>query len=123
MTDTSTKPDVKIPDGDPPCKLVKQDIKVGTGAEATPGATVTANYVGVAWSTKEVFDSSWDRGEPTEFSLARVVPGWQQGIPGMKVGGRRLLIIPPDLGYGAAGNPPIKGNETLVFVVDLVKVG
>ncbi len=121
-TNTATKPTIVIPDGPPPCKLVIQDIKIGTGAEVKPGATVTAHYVGVSWSTKQQFDASWDNGgQPIPFSLGQVIPGWQQGIPGMKEGGRRQLIIPPDLAYGAAGRPGIAPNETLVFIVDLVK--
>ncbi len=121
---TSSKPKVVVPSGSPPTKLVIKDIKVGQGAAATAASTVTVQYVGVSWSTKQQFDSSWDRGEPATFALSQVVPGWQQGIPGMKVGGRRELIIPPALGYGAAGAPPdIKPNETLVFIIDLLKVG
>jgi peptidylprolyl isomerase len=120
-TDTTTKPKVEIPAGAPPCKLVIHDLKVGTGAEVKPGGSVTAHYVGVSWSTKEQFDSSWDRGQPIPFSLGGVIQGWQQGIPGMKEGGRRQLIIPPDLGYGDQSQPGIPAGETLVFVVDLVK--
>ena len=118
------KPDIEVPDGAPPCELVIQDIYEGTGAEAKDNDTVTAHYVGVSWSTGEEFDASWENtGEPATFPLAQVVRGWQEGIPGMKEGGRRRLIIPPDLGYGAAGRPPaIAPNETLIFVVDLVKV-
>jgi peptidylprolyl isomerase len=124
QTDTKTKPTVTVPDGAPPCKLVTQDIKIGTGAEANPSANVTVQYVGVSWSTKAQFDSSWDRGgQPVSFPLGQVIQGWQQGIPGMKEGGRRLLIVPPDLGYGAAGNAGIAPGETLVFIVDLVKAG
>jgi peptidylprolyl isomerase len=119
----SSKPDVKIPDGDPPCELISDDIKEGSGAEAKASDTVTVQYVGVSWSTRKEFDSSWDRGQPATFSLDQVVKGWGQGIPGMKEGGRRRLIIPPALGYGARGQGPIAPNETLVFVVDLVKVG
>jgi peptidylprolyl isomerase len=118
-----SKPQVKVPDGPPPCKLVIEDIVKGTGDEAKTTSTVTVQYVGVAWSTKKQFDSSWDRGQPATFPLNQVIPGWTQGIPGMKVGGRRELVIPPDLGYGAAGSPPDIGpGETLVFVIDLLKV-
>jgi len=124
QTDTKTKPTVTVPDGAPPCKLVIQDIKIGTGAEANPSANVTVQYVGVSWSTKAQFDSSWDRGaQPVSFPLGQVIQGWQQGIPGMKEGGRRELIIPPDLGYGQSGGPGIAPGETLVFIVDLVKTG
>jgi peptidylprolyl isomerase len=117
-----TKPDVKVPAGPPPCKLVIQDIHSGTGAEAKTGSTVTVQYVGVSWSTGQKFDSSWDRGHPATFPLAQVIHGWQQGIPGMKEGGRRRLTIPPDLAYGQQGGPGIAPGETLVFVIDLIKV-
>ncbi|MCU0270013.1 MAG: FKBP-type peptidyl-prolyl cis-trans isomerase [Acidimicrobiales bacterium] len=113
-----------MPEGEPPTELVVEDLVEGDGAEATEGATVTAHYVGVACSTGEQFDSSWDRGAPTEFPLDGVIPGWQEGIPGMQVGGRRLLVIPPELAYGE-DPPPGSGlapGETLVFVVDLVEV-
>lgn len=116
-----TKPVVKIPSGEPPCKLVIQDIHEGDGAEAKEGATVTVQYVGVSWSTGKEFDSSWDRGEPATFPLENVIEGWQQGIPGMKEAGRRRLIIPPDLAYGSNPPPGIAPNETLVFVIDLIK--
>jgi len=105
-------------------KLVTSDVTVGTGAEATPGSTVTAQYVGIGAISGKQFDSSWDRGQPAQFPLANVIKGWQDGIPGMKVGGRRILVIPGDQAYGA--NPPpgsgIAANEPLVFVVDLVSV-
>jgi len=116
------KPTVDVPDGAPPCKLVIQDIRTGTGAAAKAGTTVTVQYVGVSWSTRQQFDASWDHGGPIPLSLGQVIAGWQQGIPGMKEGGRRRLIIPPELGYGASGSPPAIGpNETLVFVIDLIK--
>jgi peptidylprolyl isomerase len=118
-----TKPKIEIPDSAPPCELVSQDIHVGDGAEAEEGATVTVQYVGVSWSTQQEFDSSWDRGEPATFPLSQVVQGWQEGIPGMKEGGRRQLIIPPDLAYGATGRRGIAPNETLVFVIDLISAG
>lgn len=117
----SSKPDVQIPDGAPPCKLVSHDIRSGTGAQAQEGATVTVQYVGVAWSTRQEFDSSWDRGEPATFPLSDVIKGWQQGIPGMKEGGRRQLVIPPDLAYGARPPSGIAPNETLVFIIDLIE--
>jgi peptidylprolyl isomerase len=120
------KPSVEIPKGSPPTELQIEDLKVGKGPEAKSGQQVEVHYVGVAYSTKKEFDSSWDRGKPLPFPLGagRVIKGWDQGVPGMKVGGRRRLIIPPDLAYGPGGFPPVIGpNETLVFVVDLVSVG
>jgi peptidylprolyl isomerase len=120
-----SKPEVTIPDGPPPTKLVIEDLVVGTGAEATSGRYVLVHYVGVAWSTKKQFDASWDSGQPLPFQLGTggVIPGWDQGVLGMKVGGRRKLTIPPDLAYGAGGYPPDIGpNETLVFVIDLLAV-
>ncbi|MDA8434521.1 MAG: FKBP-type peptidyl-prolyl cis-trans isomerase [Actinomycetales bacterium] len=102
--------------------LTISDITIGTGAEVKPGATVTAHYVGVGGITGKTFDSSWVRGQPAQFPLSNVIRGWQDGIPGMKVGGRRLLVIPGALAYGA--NPPagsgIEKDEPLVFVVDIV---
>ena len=124
-TDTSTKPTVEVPDGAPPDALQVKDIVEGDGQEATPGATLTMQYVGVNYSDGKQFDASWDNGQPFTFQLGagQVIPGWDQGIAGMKVGGRRELIVPPNLGYGAQGSPPqIKPNETLVFVVDLLDV-
>jgi len=118
------KPKVEIPAGAPPKKLVIEDIEEGTGKTAKAGDQVTVNYVGVSYSTKKEFDASYGK-QPFAFPLGagQVIPGWDQGVEGMKVGGRRKLVIPPDLGYGAAGSPPvIKPNETLVFVVDLVDV-
>ena len=119
------KPDVTVPDTAPPAELVMVDDIVGDGAEATPGSNVTVHYVGVSWSTGKQFDASWDRMEPFRFGLGagQVIQGWDQGVAGMKVGGRRTLHIPPDLGYGARGaGGVIKPNETLVFVCDLVGV-
>jgi peptidylprolyl isomerase len=123
--DTSTKPTVEVPDGPPPTTLQVDDIVVGDGAEATAGDTLTMQYVGVNYADGKQFDASWDNGQPFTFQLGggQVIPGWDQGIEGMKVGGRRELIVPPDLGYGEQGSPPaIKPNETLVFVVDLLDV-
>ena len=120
-----TKPEVTVPDGAAPKKLVKNDIEVGTGAPAKAGSEVTVQYVGVGFDSEEEFDSSWSRSEPFTFNLGagEVIPGWDQGIEGMKVGGRRELVIPPDLAYGPAGSPPVIGpNETLIFVVDLEAV-
>jgi peptidylprolyl isomerase len=120
-----TKPEVTVPKGAPPKKLVENDLEVGTGPAAKAGDQVTVQYVGVGYKSGEQFDASWDRGEPFSFNLGagEVIPGWDQGIQGMKVGGRRELIIPPNLAYGPAGSPPVIGpNETLIFVVDLEAV-
>lgn len=119
----TSKPEIDFPGDTPPTELVIEDIKVGDGAEATPGDVVKTHYVGVAWSTGEEFDASWNRGEPLEFPVGagRVIQGWDQGIPGMKVGGRRKLVIPPEMAYGEHGaGGAIGPNETLIFVVDLV---
>ena len=119
------KPSIDIPDSPPPTELVIEDLSVGDGPEATAGSTCSMQYVGHAWSTRRQFDASWDRGQPFSFELGRgmVIGGWDQGVAGMKVGGRRCLTIPPELGYGARGaGRDIKGGETLVFVVDLVDV-
>jgi peptidylprolyl isomerase len=119
------KPAVVIPDGDPPTSLVREDIVVGDGDEAAPGNNVMVHYVGVAWSSGRQFDSSWDRTESFDFRLGggQVIQGWDEGVAGMRVGGRRRLTIPPELGYGKRGaGGVIKGNETLVFVVDLLGV-
>ena len=120
-----TKPAVDIPAGDPPADLVIDDLVVGDGDEAVAGAIVTVHYVGVAWSDAQQFDASWDRNEPFDFRLGagQVIAGWDQGVAGMKVGGRRKLTIPPHMGYGDYGaGSVIKGGETLVFVVDLLNV-
>ena len=120
-----TKPDVTIPDGPPPTELQVEDLTVGDGAEAVAGTNCTMQYVGHAWSTQKQFDASWDRGSPFSFQLGAgmVIGGWDQGVAGMKVGGRRRLTIPPELGYGARGaGGAIGPNETLVFVVDLLVV-
>jgi peptidylprolyl isomerase len=121
----SSKPSVNIPAGDAPAGLVVEDEVVGEGAEATAGKRVVVHYVGVAWSTGKQFDASWDRGSTFDFRLGggEVISGWDQGVAGMRVGGRRRLTIPADLGYGSRGaGGVIKGGETLVFVVDLVDV-
>jgi peptidylprolyl isomerase len=120
-----TKPEIPKPTGSAPTKLVVKDIVKGKGKTATAGHTVTVQYVGVSWSTGQQFDASWDRGQPFSFKLGAgmVIPGWDKGVAGMKVGGRRELIIPPDLAYGPQGQPPTIGpNETLIFVIDLLKV-
>lgn len=104
----------------PATSLGIADIREGDGAEAQPGDTVTVNYCGAGYGGLAVFDSSWSRGEPIAFPLANLIPGWQEGIPGMKVGGQRLLVIPGELGYGEMGNAGIAPNETLVFVIELL---
>jgi peptidylprolyl isomerase len=120
------KPTIEIPEGaEPPSELVIEDIKEGDGAEAKAGSTVSVNYSGVLYEDGTEFDNSYDRGEPISFPLGagQVIPGWDQGFEGMKVGGRRVLVIPPDLAYGPNGSPPVIGpNAALVFVVDLVDV-
>ena len=117
------RPEIDFPGGEPSAELQITDIWEGSGGEAKPGDTVQVHYVGVAYSTGEEFDASWNRGEPLSFRLGvgQVIQGWDQGVQGMRVGGRRKLVIPPDLGYGSrgAGNA-IKPNETLIFVCDLV---
>jgi peptidylprolyl isomerase len=121
----SSKPEVTVPEGAPPAELVVEDLTVGDGTEATPGTRCTMQYVGHSWSTGRQFDASWDRGEPFTFQLGKgmVIGGWDQGVAGMKVGGRRKLTIPPELGYGARGaGSAIGPHETLVFVVDLLGV-
>lgn len=124
--DLSQKPTIGKPSGDPPTELVTEDVVVGTGTAAKAGDTVQMEYVGVSWSTGQQFDASWESGQPFTFQLGAgsVIPGWDQGIVGMKEGGRRLLIIPPELGYGeaGAGGGAIAPNETLVFVVDLKQI-
>lgn len=120
------KPHVYVPPGEvPPAELEIEELEVGDGPEATAGQDVEVHYVGVAWSTRKQFDASWDRGETFRFGLGagQVIKGWDQGVAGMKVGGRRRITIPPHLGYGGAGaGGVIKGGETLVFVVDLLGV-
>jgi peptidylprolyl isomerase len=119
------KPQVEIPEGPPSYQLELEDIVVGEGDEAVAGKVVEVHYVGHSWSTGEQFDASWDRGDTFKFGLGKgqVIAGWDQGVAGMKAGGRRRITIPPALGYGKRGAPPvIKADETLVFVVDLVGV-
>lgn len=115
------KPEIDFIEGDAPTELVITDLVVGEGAEALPGATVNVHYLGVDFETGEQFDASWDRGEPIEFPLRGLIAGWQEGIPGMKVGGRRQLVIPPALAYGETGSHRLAGR-TLVFVIDLLGV-
>ena len=116
----SEKPEIDFPGGEAPTELVIADVVVGDGAEAVPGATVLVHYVGVDFETGEEFDSSWGRGESIEFPLRGLIQGWQDGIPGMRVGGRRQLVIPPDLAYGPAGAGHRLSGRTLIFVIDLV---
>ena len=119
------RPQVPRPEGDIPFELVVEDIAAGTGAEALPGSKVAVHYVGVAFSTGEEFDASWNRGEPFRFTLGRgqVIPGWDAGVAGMRIGGRRKLTIPSAMAYGARGaGGVIKPHEPLVFVVDLLSV-
>jgi peptidylprolyl isomerase len=120
----STQPVVKSPTGPAPAKLVIKDLIVGTGAAAKSGETVSVNYVGVLYKGGAEFDASWKRRQPLTFPLGQgqVIPGWDQGVPGMKVGGRRELIIPSALAYGAQGSQGIPPNSPLVFVVDLLGI-
>ena len=123
---TNEKPEVEVPEGPPSYQLELEDLAVGDGDEATAGKVVEVHYVGVSWQTQRQFDASWDRGDTFKFKLGRgqVIPGWDQGVEGMKVGGRRKITIPPDLAYGKRGAGGVIGpDETLVFVVDLVGVG
>lgn len=121
MTQNS-KPEIDFFEGPAPTELVITDLVVGTGAEATPGATVDVHYVGVEFETGEEFDASWNRGSSINFPLGSLIAGWQQGIPGMKVGGRRQLVCPPHLAYGPAGGGHRLSGKTLVFVIDLLGV-
>ncbi len=118
----ATKPEVDFRTGEPPAGLTIRDITVGGGAEAVPGAKVRVHYLGVEFASGEEFDSSWNRGESIEFPLRGLIQGWQDGIPGMKVGGRRELIIPPNLAYGAAGSGHRLSGQTLIFIIDLLAV-
>jgi peptidylprolyl isomerase len=125
LTDTSVKPVIDKPTGTPPRRLVKEDIVKGKGPGAKPGDTVIVNYVGVSFSTGEEFDASWDTGQtfPVQLGAGMVIEGWEKGLVGIKKGGRRELIIPPEMAYGAKGAPPSIGpNETLVFVIDALDI-
>lgn len=120
-----SKPEVTIPEGAPSYTLELEDLVVGEGEEATPGTIVEVHYVGVSWKTGKQFDASWDRPGTFKFGLGKgqVIRGWDEGVKGMKVGGRRKITIPPDMAYGKRGAPPVIGpDETLVFVVDLIGV-
>jgi len=123
---TPERPQIDKPEGDIPFELVVEDIVVGEGDEATAGKTVNVHYVGVAFSTGEEFDASWNRGQPFSFKLGKgqVIPGWDAGVQGMRVGGRRRLTIPSAMAYGArgAGGGLIAPHEPLVFVVDLLSL-
>lgn len=126
MEDSHEKPVITVPKGEPPSDLVIEDLIDGDGAEATAGMQVTVDYSGINWSNGREFDASWNRNEAFSFGLGQseVIPGWDQGVQGMKVGGRRRLTIPPAMAYGSAGaGGVIAPNETLIFVVDLRAVG
>lgn len=118
-----SKPTISAPVGSPPSTLQKSDIYLGDGKEAIDSSILEVHYTLMAWSSGTLVESSWDSGQTATFPLSGVIAGWQQGIPGMKEGGRRLLVIPPDLGYGSQGaGGAIGPNETLIFVVDLISV-
>lgn len=117
-----SKPEVEFQEGPAPTELVIKDITIGDGAEAIAGGVVDVHYVGVEFESGEEFDSSWNRGDSANFPLDRLIPGWQEGIPGMKVGGRRQLTVPPELAYGPAGYGHALSGKTLVFIIDLLGV-
>ncbi|MFE0350288.1 FKBP-type peptidyl-prolyl cis-trans isomerase [Streptomyces griseoluteus] len=120
-----TKPEVEVPEGDAPVELTIRDLVVGDGAEVKSGMVVRVHYVGVTFASGKEFDASWDRGEPFKFALGggKVIKGWDRGVKGMRVGGRREIIVPPRLGYGnRSPTPLIPAGSTLVFVVDLLDV-
>lgn len=118
----STKPEIDFIEGPAPTELVITDVIVGDGAEAVPGGRVDVHYVGIDYDTGEQFDASWDRGESIAFPLNGLIAGWQEGIPGMRAGGRRRLVIPPRMAYGESGGHRLAGR-TLVFVIDLIDAG
>ena len=118
----ATKPEIEFPAGPAPTELVISDLVVGEGPEAKPGDSVDVHYLGVEFDTGEEFDSSWNRGESISFPLRGLIQGWQDGIPGMRVGGRRQLVIPPELAYGPAGAGHRLSGKTLIFVIDLLGV-
>jgi len=124
---SDTKPEVEVPEGEPSGKQLQvEDLVVGDGEEAVAGKRVEVHYVGVSWNTGNEFDASWNRSDTFKFALGKgqVIPGWDQGVAGMKVGGRRRLVIPPALAYGTAGAGGVIGpNEHLIFVVDLLGLG
>ena len=123
-TDVSSKPEIPKPSGEPPTELVSHDIVEGKGREAKKGDDLAVHYVGVLFETGQQFDASWDGGEPFAFTLGEgsVIPGWDEGVEGMKVGGRRMLTVPPDMAYGETGQGSIPPDATLVFVIDLLNV-
>ncbi|WP_105566875.1 FKBP-type peptidyl-prolyl cis-trans isomerase [Microbacterium halophytorum] len=120
MSADRTKPEFDAPEGPAPADLVIEDIIVGDGTEAQPGATVTVHYAGVEYDTGDEFDASWNRGETLQFPLQGLIQGWQEGIPGMKVGGRRKLTVPPHKAYGPAGAGHFLSGKTLIFIIDLI---
>lgn len=123
MTESKlTKPEIDAPMAPAPTELDIVDMVVGEGAEALPGSTVDVHYVGVEYETGEEFDASWNRGASINFPLRSLISGWQEGIPGMKVGGRRMLVCPPHLAYGPAGGGHHLSGKTLIFVIDLLGV-
>jgi peptidylprolyl isomerase len=123
MTESNkTKPEIEFHEGAAPTELVSTDIEIGTGEEAKAGDTVDVHYLGVDFASGEEFDSSWGRGQSVNFPLRSLIAGWQEGIPGMKVGGRRQLIVPPELAYGPAGSGHQLSGRTLIFVIDLLGV-
>lgn len=115
-------PTISAPTGTPPTTLQTSDIIIGSGTEVVATSTLTVHYTLMSWSNGAIVESSWTNGQPATFPLSGVIAGWQQGLPGTKVGGRRLLVIPADLGYGPNGAGPIGPNETLIFVVDIIGV-
>jgi peptidylprolyl isomerase len=124
--DTFERPTISVPDTAAPSELGIEDVVVGDGQEAVAGMAVNVDYVGVSWSTGQEFDASWNRGQPLSFTLGagQVIQGWDSGVAGMRIGGRRTITIPPEMGYGAAGAGGVIGpNETLVFTVDLRSIG
>lgn len=122
MSETArTKPEIEFPEGPAPTEIEIVDLEVGSGEEANAGSTVDVHYLGVEYESGEEFDSSWGRGESINFPLRSLIEGWQVGIPGMKVGGRRKLVVPPAQAYGTAGGHPLSG-KTLIFVIDLLGV-
>lgn len=126
MEDINVKPVITVPQGEPPTELLIEDLVEGDGQEATAGMQVSVDYMGINWSNGREFDASWNRGDTFSFGLGAgmVIPGWDQGVQGMKVGGRRRLTIPPQMAYGSSGAGGVIGpNETLIFVVDLRSVG